>query len=136
MQVPRGPGIAVAADHRLAGHDVVDVAELAGETRVVGTGPAGEPQFGPWPGLERPRTGPEVRHWATRFGLVAAGLGITLVPGLAADSVPHDVRWLPVHDPAGVPDRSLRVVTAPSPSGAAAALVRTVHAEAARLLPR
>lgn len=135
LRIPRGPGVAVARDHRLADRDVVDVADLAGETWVVGAGPAGEPQFGPWPGLADPIVGHEVRHWATRFGLVAAGLGVTLVPGLAADSVPGDVRWLPVRDPAGHPDRSLLAVTAHNPSGAAAALVRAIREEAGRMTP-
>ncbi|TCK27005.1 LysR family transcriptional regulator [Pseudonocardia endophytica] len=133
LRIPRGSGVAVGRDHRLADSDVVDVAELAGETWIVGTGAAGEPQFGPWPGLADPHVGHEVRHWATRFGLVAAGLGITLVPGLAADSVPRDVRWLPVRDPAGPPDRSLLAVTAAHPSNAAAALVRAIREDAARM---
>ena len=135
LRIPRGPGVAVGPGHRFADLDVVDVDDLAGETWIVGTGPAGEAQFGPWPGLADPRVGHEVRHWATRFGLVAAGLGITLVPGLAADSVPRDVRWLPVRDPADPPDRSLLAVTAQNPSGAAAAWVRAVREETARMVP-
>lgn len=134
VAIPRGPGIAVAVGHRLADRETVTVTDLADETWIVGTGPAGEPQFGPWPGLERPRIGHAVRNWATRFGLVAAGLGITRVPGLAADSVPPDVRWLPVHDPTMGSRGSLELVTAESPSAAAQAAVRAVRAEAARMV--
>lgn len=136
LRIPRGPGIAVGRGHRLADREAVDVADLDGETWIVGAGPAGEPQFGPWPGLPDPHIAHEVRHWATRFGLVAAGLGITQVPGLAAESVPHDVYWLPVRDPAGPPDRSLLAVTAQSPSGAAAALVRAIREKSARMVSR
>jgi DNA-binding transcriptional LysR family regulator len=132
--IPRGPGIAVAIGHRLAGQEVATVADLADETWIVGAGPVGEPQFGPWPGLDRPRIGHAVRNWPTRFGLVAAGMGITRVPGLAADSVPRDVRWLPVHDPATSSHGSLEVVTAESPSAAARAAVQAVRAEASRMV--
>jgi DNA-binding transcriptional LysR family regulator len=134
VEIPRGPGIAVAAGHRLADQEVVTVADLADETWIVGTGPAGEPQFGPWPGLHRPRIGHAVRNWPTRFGLVAAGMGITRVPGLAADSVPRTVRWLPVQDPAVRSHGSLEVVTAGSPSAAARAVVRAIRTEASRMV--
>ena len=134
VEIPRGPGIAVASGHRLADQDAVSVADLAGETWIVGTGPAGEPQFGPWPGLDRPRIGHAVRNWPTRFGLVAAGMGITRVPGLAAESVPHGVRWLPVRDPATSAQGSLEIVTAESPSAAARAVVRTIRTEASRMV--
>ena len=132
VAIPRGPGIAVAAGHRLADQEVVTVADLADETWIVGTGPVGEPQFGPWPGLDRPRIGHAARNWATRFGLVAAGLGITRVPGLAADSVPRGLRWLPVRDPT-MAGGSLAVVTAESPSAAACAVVQAVRTEASRM---
>ncbi len=134
VAIPRGPGIAVADGHRLADREIVTVADLADETWIVGAGPAGEPQFGPWPGLDRPRIGHAVRNWPARFGLVAAGMGITRVPGLAADSVPHGVRWLPVHDPATGSTGSLEVVTAESPSAAARAVVQAVHTEASRMV--
>jgi DNA-binding transcriptional LysR family regulator len=134
VAIPRGPGIAVAIGHRLADQEVVTVADLADETWIVGTGPVGEPQFGPWPGLDRPRIGHAVRNWATRFGLVAAGLGISRVPGLAAGSVPRDVRWLPVHDPVTGSRGSLEVVTAESPSAAARAMAQAVRTEAARMV--
>jgi DNA-binding transcriptional LysR family regulator len=135
VTIPRGPGVAVAIGHRLADHETVTVADLADETWIVGTGPAGEPQFGPWPGLDQPRIGHAARNWPTRFGLVAAGLGITRVPGLAADSVPRDVRWLPVHDPATSSRGSLEIVTAESPSAAARAMTQAVRTEAARMVP-
>jgi DNA-binding transcriptional LysR family regulator len=134
VAIPRGPGIAVAIGHRLADQEVVTVADLADESWIVGTGPVGEPQFGPWPGLDRPRIGHAVRNWATRFGLVAAGLGITRVPGLAADSVPRDVRWLPVHDPTTSSRGSLEIVTAESPSAAARAMAQAVRTAAARMV--
>jgi DNA-binding transcriptional LysR family regulator len=132
--IPRGPGIAVAVGHRFCDQEIVDVADLTDETWIVGAGSVGEPQFGPWPGIDRPRIGYAVRNWATRFGLVAAGLGITLAPGLTAESVPLDVRWLPVRDPAGRSSGSLQLVTMTSPSPAAKAMVHAIRAEAARMV--
>ncbi len=131
VRIGRGPGVAVADGHPLAVRSVVDVADLADETWVVGEGAEGEPQFGAWPTLDHPRIGYRARGWPTRFGLVAAGLAVSLVPGLAADAVPRGVRWLPVRDPALVLDRTTWAVTAAAPSPAAAALVDALRAEAA-----
>ena len=133
LQIPRGPGIAVGRHHHFARRDSVDVTELAGQVWVVGAAAAGEPQFGPWPGLTDPHVGYAVRTWATRFGLVAAGLGITVVPGLAADSVPHDVHWVPVHDPTPAPGRHVLAITAQNPSHSAAALVTAIRHETTHL---
>jgi DNA-binding transcriptional LysR family regulator len=91
--------IAVPTGHRLADRDDVVVTDLADEARIVGTGPRGDPQFGAWPTLSEPRVAHAVRGWPARLGLVAAGVGIALLPGLAAASVPAGVRVLRVNDP-------------------------------------
>lgn len=66
---------------------------------MAGTGMRGEPQFGPWPTLPDPRIAYTAREWPARLGLVAAGLGITVVPRIAADGLPHGVVTLRVDDP-------------------------------------
>ena len=121
----RQPGIAVRHDHPLVGRDRVEVADLADETRIVGAGAEGEPQFEAWPTLESPRVGYRMRSWPTRLGLVAAGLGIAV----AADIVPSGARWLPVHDPAGPAGRATWAVTLADPSHAARAMVRALRAD-------
>jgi DNA-binding transcriptional LysR family regulator len=129
VRAGRGLGVAVAEDHPLMSQDVVDVRDLAGQVWVVGVGKEGEPQFGAWPTLADPTVGYEARTWQTRLGLVAAGLGVSVLPGLAADVVPRGVTWLPVRDPGLVWRRETVVVTDEHRSAAASALVRALHDE-------
>ncbi|GAB3002983.1 LysR substrate-binding domain-containing protein [Amycolatopsis acidiphila] len=77
-----------------------------------------------------PRIGYSARQWPTRFGLVAAGLGIAVVPGLAADTVPADVVWLPVRDPAAWATREVRALSRESPSHAARAFLHALREQA------
>ncbi|SFS84811.1 LysR family transcriptional regulator [Streptomyces sp. ok210] len=125
----RGMGVAVHASHPLASRDEVHVDELAQEAWIVGAGEEGAPQFGAWPTLESPRVAYEARGWQTRLGLVAAGLGISVVPGLAADIVPKDVKWLRVEDPAFVPKRQTAMVTAADASAGARAMLQAMRDE-------
>ncbi|WIX77283.1 LysR family transcriptional regulator [Amycolatopsis carbonis] len=97
--------VAVPSGHRLAGTDVVPVAELAGETWIAGgPGHGDDPQFRAWPTLAEPVIGHTVRGWPARLGLVAAGLGVCLMPEVAALSVPAGVVAVGVDDP-GWPGR-------------------------------
>lgn len=90
--------VAVATTHRLAGRATVRASELAAEAWIVGKGRTGDPQFGAWPTLTDPRIVHRVRDWSTRLGLVAAGVGVALLPGVAAASIPLGVRVLQVDD--------------------------------------
>ncbi|PUB27047.1 LysR substrate binding domain-containing protein [Promicromonospora sp. AC04] len=76
------------------------MAELADEEWVVGKGLRGEPQFGAWPTLLEPKVAHAAREWHARLGLVAAGLGITTLPEIAAPALPADVVTVGVDDPA------------------------------------
>ena len=122
-----GLGVAVGAQHRLAGLRHVRVEDLVDELWVVGAGSDEEPQFGAWPTLSEPRVVFEARGWQTRLGLVAAGLGISVMPGLAAASVPRGVVWLPVLDPGRARQRQTLVLTALSPGPRAAAMALALH---------
>ena len=102
--------VAVPRGHRLAEAAVVPVAELAGETWIAGDDAGGDPQFGAWPTLANPVISYTSRSWPARFGLVAAGLGICLVPEVAALSVPAGVATVGVEDP-GWPGRMTVAVT-------------------------
>ncbi|WP_423464306.1 LysR substrate-binding domain-containing protein [Promicromonospora sp. MS192] len=66
----------------------------------VGEGLRGEPQFGAWPTLPRPRVAFRARDWNTRLGLVAAGQGITTVPEIAVPGLRTDIVTVPVENPA------------------------------------
>ncbi|MFF7978719.1 LysR family transcriptional regulator [Streptomyces sp. NPDC007901] len=58
----------------------------------------------------RPRVAHVVGEWTAKQGYVAAGLGVTLVPALAAESVRPDVALLPVLDE-GAPARAVYAAT-------------------------
>jgi DNA-binding transcriptional LysR family regulator len=117
-----GLRVAVPDGHRLARAGIVASAELAGETWVVGDATGGDPQFRAWPTIVDPVIGNAVRGWPARFGLVAAGLGICLVPEVAAPSVPAGVTTIGVEDPAWL-GRMTLVVTRPGPGAETAAIV-------------
>ena len=70
----------------------IEPEELADQGWVVGPSSGDAPEFGAWPGIAEPRITFTARDWPTRLGLVAAGLGIALVPGIAAQAVPRAVR--------------------------------------------
>ena len=97
--LPGGLRVAVPHGHRLAQAGLVAVAELAGEPWIAGDDSGGDPQFRAWPTLADPVIRYTVRGWPARFGLVAAGLGICLVPEIAALSVPAGVTTIGVEDP-------------------------------------
>ncbi|GAA4526319.1 LysR family transcriptional regulator [Amycolatopsis samaneae] len=118
--------VAVPAGHRLAEAGTAPVAELAGETWVVGEDAGGEPQFGAWPTLTDPVIGHVVRGWPARLGLVAAGLGLCLVPEIAALSVPTGVVTIGVDDP-GWLGRATVALTAPAAGAEAAAVVAALR---------
>ena len=124
--------IAVSTAHRLALRQRVVVTDLEQETWITGVGNAGDPQFGAWPTLWRPRVGYSARTLPTRLGLVAAGLGITVLPSMAAAAVPVGVRVVRVDDP-GSRGRTAVVVTGAEPSAAVTALLQALRREAARI---
>lgn len=84
----RGAGVAVADTHAFALRDAVASEELAAQARVVGASAGDTPEFGAWPDIGEPTVSFAVRDWPTRLGLVAAGLGIALVPGFARETLP------------------------------------------------
>jgi len=123
---------AVPDRHRLAGRSEAPVSELVNEVWVAGTGSAGDPQFAAWPTVTDPVIGHRVRSWPARLGLVAAGLGVCVLPALSAPSVPPGVRCVDVVDPAWSGRRTL-AVTACRPSVAARAVVAAVRAVAGEI---
>jgi DNA-binding transcriptional LysR family regulator len=84
--------LAVGAGHPLAGRRAVNLDDLASERWIAGSARAGDSMIGAWQWAEwQPRVELIAKEWTAKLGLVAAGLGVTLVPGLAADSVRSDV---------------------------------------------
>ncbi|BBY48291.1 LysR family transcriptional regulator [Mycolicibacterium arabiense] len=110
--------VAVWEGHRLAtraGSAPAPVDELAGERWVVGVGDRGDPQFAAWPTLREPVIAHRARSWPSRLGLVAAGLGICVMPELAAASTPEGVTTVRVDDP-GWPGRVTLAVAMANPT--------------------
>ena len=126
-----GLRVAVPADHRLAGRGTVGLGELEDEPWIVGDAGGGDPQFGAWPGLPgTPRIAYAVRDWPARLGLVAAGLGLAVVPDMTEGTMPPGIRLVAVDDPNPV-RRSVVAVTQPDRSPSAAALIRAMREEGA-----
>lgn len=95
--------VALPAGHPAAAHDVVDLRDLAGENWIEAA-PRGQPTLlvaACAAAGFTPRSGLRIAEWSGKFGYVAAGLGVTLVPRLAARAVPADVvvRSLGSHAP-------------------------------------
>lgn len=132
-QLPSGMLLlAVGRGHRLAGARRVPVSELTGERWIVGRGARGEPQFGAWPTVTEPHVVAELGDWSARFGFVAAGLGITTIPRLAASSLPNGIVCVEVDDP-GWARRSMVLARIGALTGSAAA-VRAALVEEARVI--
>ena len=126
----RGAGVAVPKSQPFAVRDWVEPHELVGQAWVVGASHGDSPEFGAWPGTAEPEVSFAVHDWPTRLGLVGAGLGIALVPGIAAPAVPHGVRWIPVRDQGDGLSRQVCAVTTHDLSPAAQAMVRALQDEA------
>jgi DNA-binding transcriptional LysR family regulator len=122
--------LAVPAEHRFARREAVDVRELADEPWIVGDAGAGDSPFGAWPGLERPAVAYAVRDWPARLALVAAGLGVAVVPGM--QPAIEGVALVAVDEPVPV-RRSAVAVTRPDRTPAAAALIAALRRTGAAL---
>lgn len=128
--------LAVAADHRFAHRQRVDAGELTAESWIVGERSSGaDPQFEAWPTLLDPRIAYAVRGWPTRLGMVAAGLGISLIPELFAASVPSSVRVVGVDDPAFLGRRTV-AITRQDLSAEADAVLQALRTEGSQLYSR
>ena len=130
LRTARGAGVAVAESHPFAARERIEPGELTDQGWVVGPRSGDAPEFGAWPGIVEPRITFTARDWPTRLGLVAAGLGIALVTGIAAQAVPRGVRWIPVHDDTGGLQRAVWAVTNDNPGAAATAMVHALEEEA------
>ena len=91
--------VAVSRGHRLARRRVVRLAELADDYFIPGSATDEENLLrASLPGSFQPRVEIVAADWTGKLGCVAAGLGVALVPALAARSVPADIALLRLHD--------------------------------------
>ena len=84
--------LAVGPGHPLARRRTVELDDLSAERWIAGSGKANDTYLGAWEWADwQPQVEFIAKEWTAKLGLVAAGLGVTLVPGLAADAVRPDV---------------------------------------------
>ncbi|GAA3188165.1 LysR family transcriptional regulator [Dactylosporangium siamense] len=103
--------LAVPTGHPLPAGAPVRLASLASEAWIAGSAAPEETLLAPSVRLGyRPRIAFVAGEWTAKLGFVAAGLGVTLVPALAARAAPPDVTLLALH-PDEVPPRSVLAAT-------------------------
>nr|WP_078943447.1 LysR family transcriptional regulator [Streptomyces aureus] len=103
--------VAVPAGHPLAAQPSVRLPQLADADWIAGSPrPEGTLLDAALRHGFRPRVAHVVAEWTAKQGFVAAGLGVTLIPALAAESVRPDIALLPVLDEAA-PARSVYAAT-------------------------
>jgi DNA-binding transcriptional LysR family regulator len=127
--------LAVPHNHPLAGSGSVELQQLEDESWVAATPDPDEVLLGVWPALDwRPRVAYIARDWTAKLGLVAAGLGITVLPGLAAPGIRNDIALVRVlgGDP-GTRTVALATHKPASTPAAAQPLVDALHRAAAQL---
>ncbi|WP_078504270.1 LysR family transcriptional regulator [Streptomyces viridochromogenes] len=131
--------VAVPAAHPLAGLEgPVRLGRLADEDWISGSSrPEGTLLDAALRQGFRPRVAHVVGEWTAKQGYVAAGLGVALVPALAAASVRPDVRLVPVRDEGG-PARAVYAATVRgrSPTPAVEAFLGALREAAAKVPPR
>lgn len=128
--------VALPAGHALARRTRIGLAELAGEVWVTGSArPRGTLISSALRSGFQPRIGFVAAEWIAKQGFVAAGLGVTLVPALAAASVRADIALVAL-DPEDVPGRAVHAATARglSPSPAVGAFLGLLDEAVAGLL--
>jgi DNA-binding transcriptional LysR family regulator len=91
--------VALPAGHRLAGRTSLRLAELEGEPWIEGF-PEGSETLAALHRRTgfRPRIAFAAREWTAKQGFVAAGLGLALVPSLAAGAIRPDIMLAPLED--------------------------------------
>ncbi|MFF0554752.1 LysR family transcriptional regulator [Streptomyces sp. NPDC020472] len=125
--------VALARGHARAGQRAVRLSELADEEWIVGDERLEDTLFRPVLAAGfRPRTGLLAHDWIAKLGAVAAGLGVTLVPALAAASVRPDVALVTLH-PEDAPYRRICAATPPAPTVAATAFLAVLRETAREL---
>jgi DNA-binding transcriptional LysR family regulator len=104
--------VALPPDHRLAHRKTLRLTELAGENWIAGSTTVEDTLIGAClrSGF-RPTVRYVVREWTAKQGLVAAGLGVTLVPGLLTGAVRPDIVLTRLRSPDMTPRKVVAVVT-------------------------
>ncbi|MEV4234653.1 LysR family transcriptional regulator [Nocardia sp. NPDC050408] len=93
--------IAVAPDHPLADRTSVTPAQLRGERWIAGSTEVSGTLLGAWRDATwEPEIAFVARDWFAKIGLVAAGMGSTVVPGIAVPVLPPGIALVRIDHPA------------------------------------
>jgi DNA-binding transcriptional LysR family regulator len=126
--------LAVGRDHQLARRRTVDLDDLAQESWIAATTKASDTMIGAWQWADwQPRVVQLAKDWTAKLGLVAGGLGVTLVPGLAADAVRPDVSLVRIRSERTVTREVSIAMRAEGDSAAAAAFAELLHETASEM---
>lgn len=95
--------VAIALGHPFAGRASVTTAALRNERWIAGSAEPGSTLLGAWTDSSwQPDIAFVARDWVAKLGLVSAGLGITVVPGLAVPALPPTIAVVRIDHPAAV----------------------------------
>jgi DNA-binding transcriptional LysR family regulator len=95
--------VAMAAGHRFADRASVTSAMLRNERWIAGSAEPGTTLLGAWTDSSwQPDIAFVARDWVAKLGLVSAGLGITIVPGLAVPTLPPTIAIVRIDHPTAV----------------------------------
>jgi DNA-binding transcriptional LysR family regulator len=123
--------VALPPNHRLARRRQVRLTDLQDESWIAGSSRPEDTLISSClrTGFQ-PRIGFVARDWMAKQGFVAAGIGITLIPFLAAEAARPDIKLVRVH-PDDVPPRQVYTATVAglTPSPAARAFLDVLHGQ-------
>ncbi|MFI6518255.1 LysR family transcriptional regulator [Spirillospora sp. NPDC050679] len=121
--------VALPRRHALAGETAVPPQALRDERWIAGSADPASTLLGAW--SDDAQVAFVARDWTAKLGLVAAGLGVTVVPGLAVAMVPPTVALTRVDHPAAV--RPTAIVHSPEPAPAVQEFIEALLDAAAEL---
>ncbi|MFG2003508.1 LysR family transcriptional regulator [Spirillospora sp. NPDC048911] len=121
--------VAVPLDHPLAGRASVTPDMLRDERWIAGSTDPGTTLLGAW--TDDAEVAFVARDWVAKLGLVAAGLGVTVVPGLAVPMVPPTVALVRIDHPSAV--RTTAIAQAPGDGALRRPFVEALRDSAAEL---
>jgi DNA-binding transcriptional LysR family regulator len=125
---------AVGRGHPLASRTSVPPDALRNE-RWIAAGPdPGSTMIGAWAGSRwRPDVAYTVRDWTAKLGLAAAGLGITMVPGLAVPTLPASLAVVRIDHPRATRTTAMAVRAGETPVPHRQALAEALRDAAAEV---
>jgi DNA-binding transcriptional LysR family regulator len=104
--------VALPPDHALAGRSSVTTEMLRNERWIAASTEPGTTLLGAWSDASwQPDIAFIARDWVAKLGLVAAGLGVTVVPGLAVPALPPAIALVRIDHAAAV--RTTAIVLRP-----------------------